>query len=78
MWSMTLPAIYWSLSKLTSLLNKYDALNQIISENLKKEEGTTNSHPWSELKGNYKLFYTYQFDFKILIQKDDSLNCKKK
>ena len=30
---MTLPVIYWSLSKLTSLLNKYDTLNQIISEN---------------------------------------------
>ena len=29
-WSMTLPAIYWSLSKLTLLLNKYDFLNQII------------------------------------------------
>ena len=29
-WSMTLPVIYWSLSELTSLLNKYDALNQII------------------------------------------------
>ena len=29
-WSMTLPAIYWTLSELTSLLNKYDALNQII------------------------------------------------
>ena len=27
---MTLPAIYWSLNELTSLLNKYDALNQII------------------------------------------------
>ena len=27
---MTLPAIYRSLSELTSLLNKYDALNQII------------------------------------------------
>jgi len=27
---MTLPAIYWSLSKLTSLLNKYDDLNQTI------------------------------------------------
>ena len=27
---MTLPAIYWSLSELTSLLNKSDALNQII------------------------------------------------
>ena len=27
---MTLPAIYWSLSELTSLLHKYDALNQII------------------------------------------------
>ena len=27
---MTLPAIYWSLSELTSLLNKYDVLNQII------------------------------------------------
>ena len=39
-WSMTLPPIYWSLSELTSLLNKHDALNQItkclnqiISEN---------------------------------------------
>ena len=29
-WSMTLPVIYWSLSELTSLLNKYNALNQII------------------------------------------------
>ena len=27
---MTLPAIYWSLSELTSLLNKYNALNKII------------------------------------------------
>ena len=32
-WSMTLPVICWSLSELTSLWNKYDALNQIISEN---------------------------------------------
>ena len=30
---MKLPAIYWSLSELTSLFNKCDALNQIISEN---------------------------------------------
>ena len=29
-WPMTLPAIYWLLSELTSLLNKYNALNQII------------------------------------------------
>ena len=29
-WSMTLPAICWSLCEQTSLLSKYDALNQII------------------------------------------------
>ena len=29
-WFMTLPAIYWSLSELISLLNKYDVLNQLI------------------------------------------------